>query len=86
MAELTYIDKLKIEIQESRAPYFEENEFQFYLDKHNGNIKEAAYEMLIIKSEDSTIQVSGLSTLDTSKWFLRLASRLKKFNSGILGD
>lgn len=80
------IEILKMEIQENRAPYFENEEFQYYLDKNGGDIKKAAYEMLVIKSEDSTISVSGLSTGDTSKWFLRLAQKFKTFNSGILGD
>ena len=42
------------------------------------------YEMLILKSEDSTISVSGLNTTDTSNYFKRLASRFKSFNSGTL--
>lgn len=78
------IDILKKEIRESQSPYFEEEEFQYYLDKNNGNVSAAAYEMLIIKSEDSTISVSGLSTQDTSSYFKRLASRHKTFNSGML--
>lgn len=86
MAEDNKIKDLKIAIQEKRAPYFEDEEFQYYLDKNKGSIENAAYEMLIIKSEDSTISVSGLSTQDTSAWFLRLASKYKKFNSGLLGD
>ena len=63
---------------------FDEDDLQYYLDKNNGNVDAAIYEMLIIKSEDSTISVSGLSTQDTSTYFKRLASRYKQFNSGIL--
>ena len=66
--------------------YFEEDDFQYYLDKNNGNVNATIYEMLIIKSEDSTISVSGLSTQDTSAYFKRLASRFKPFNSGILNE
>ena len=40
--------------------------------------------MLIVKSEDSTIQVSGLTTQDTSSYFKRLASRYRKRNTGNL--
>ena len=79
------IEQLKMLIQEHRAPYFEHDaEFQFYLDRNNGDIEAAAYEMLIIKSEDSQIMVSGLTTQDTSVYFKRLASRFRKFNSGTL--
>lgn len=78
------IDILKRELREEQSPYFEEEDFQYYLDKNYGNLNKTIYEMLIIKSEDSTISVSGLNTHDTSSYFKRLASRYKSFNSGTL--
>ena len=84
MAPLTAIDRIKKEIREAQAPYFDEDDFQYYLDKNDGDVNATIYEMLIIKSEDSTISVSGLNTQDTSSYFKRLASRYKSFNSGIM--
>lgn len=81
---MTDIERIKREIREEQSPYFEEDDFQYYLDKNGGNVDATIYEMLIIKSEDSTISVSGLNTADTSSYFKRLASRYKPFNSGIL--
>lgn len=84
---MTDIEKIKMiekEIREAQSPYFDEDDFQYYLDKNHGNVDATIYEMLIIKSEDSTISVSGLSTQDTSAYFKRLASRYKQFNSGEL--
>lgn len=81
---MTDIERIKKEIREEQTPYFEEEDFQYYLDKNNGDVNATIYEMLIIKSEDSTISVSGLNTSDTSGYFKRLASRYKNFNSGIL--
>lgn len=81
---MTDIERIKKEIREDQSPYFEEDDFQYYLDKNDGNMNNCIYEMLIIKSEDSTISVSGLSTQDTSTYFKRLASRYKPFNSGEL--
>ena len=81
---MTDINRIKKEIREEQAPFFEEDDFQYYLDKNNGNVNATIYEMLIVKSEDSTISVSGLSTQDTSGYFKRLASRYKQFNSGLL--
>lgn len=78
------IDIIKREIRENQSPYFEDEDFEYYLNKNNGNLRDTIYEMLIIKSEDSTISVSGLSTQDTSGYFKRLASRFKRFNSGTL--
>lgn len=81
---MTDIERIKKEIREEQSPYFEEEDFQYYLSKNNGDVNATIYEMLIIKSEDSTISVSGLNTSDTSGYFKRLASRYKNFNSGIL--
>lgn len=83
---MTEIEIIKKELRENQSPYFEEDDFQYYLDKNNGDLNATIYEMLIIKSEDSTISVSGLSTQDTSAYFKRLASRFKQFNSGVLSE
>ena len=81
---LPAIERIKREIREEQSPYFNEDDFQYYLDKNSGDVDATIYEMLIIKSEDSTITVSGLSTKDTSSYFKRLASRYKPFNSGVM--
>lgn len=83
---MTDIERIKKEIREDQSPYFEDDDFEYYLNKNGGNVDATIYEMLIIKSEDSTISVSGLNTQDTSAYFKRLASRYKQFNSGILAD
>lgn len=81
---MTDIERVKKEVREDQAPFFEEGDFEYYLEKNKGDVNATIYEMLILKSEDSTISVSGLSTTDTSSYFKRLASRFKSFNSGIL--
>lgn len=88
MASMSRADMIRavmVELREEQIPYFERAEIEYYLDKNKGDINATVYEMLIIKSEDSTIQVSGLSTQDTSAYFKRLASRYKPFNSRVLG-
>lgn len=84
MTDVEKICCIKKEIRENQSPYFDEDDFLYYLQKNNGDVNSTIYEMLIIKSEDSTISVSGLSTQDTSAYFKRLASRYKPFNSGIM--
>lgn len=85
MVDKDYLIRIvKKEIREDQSPYFDESDFQYYLEKNNFDVNKTIYEMLIIKSEDSTISVSGLSTQDTSSYFKRLASRYKSFNSCIL--
>ena len=83
---MTDVERVYKEIRAEQAPYFEEGDIEYYLEKNHGNVDATIYEMLIIKSEDSTISVSGLSTQDTSAYFKRLASRFKPFNSGILNE
>lgn len=84
MTDIEKIQYIRKEIRETSAPYFDEDDFLHYLNKNNGDVNATIYEMLIIKSEDSTISVSGLTTQDTSSYFKRLASRYKQFNSGVL--
>lgn len=81
---MTAIERIYKELREEQAPYFSEDDIMYYLKKNKGNIDATIYEMLIIKSEDSSVEVSGLITGDTSGYFKRLASRYKRFNSGIL--
>ena len=82
---MSELEIVKIEIREKQIPYFDDDTIMYYIDKNKGNLKEAIYELLILKSEDSTISISGLSTQDTSAYFKRLASKFKTYNSGILG-
>lgn len=78
------LNKIRIEIRENHSPYFTDEDLQYYYSKNNGDVNATIYELLIVKSEDSTISVSGLTTADTSGYFKRLASRYKPFNSGTL--
>lgn len=84
MASTEVIDIVKREVRENVCPYFDDDDIEFYVDKNEGNVNAAIYELLIIKAEDSTISVSGLSTSDTSSYFRRLASRYRQYNSGVL--
>lgn len=72
------------ELREEQIPYFEDGDIEYYLAKNNGDVNATIYEMLIIKAENSSVEVSGLITGDTSGYFRRLASRYKRFNSGTL--
>lgn len=84
MANQAIVDIVKREIRENMCPYFEDDDIEFYISKNDGDIDEAIHELLLIKAEDSTISVSGLSTSDTSAYFRRLASRYRRYNSGVL--
>lgn len=77
-------DRLKIILREKDIPFFSDEELEFYLEQNNNDVNSAAYQCLIIKSENTTLSISGLSTADTSAYFKRLAARYRPRNSGIL--
>lgn len=84
MTDIDKIARITKEIREEQAPYFSTDEIFYYLEKNGGDVDATIYELLLIKSEDSTISVSGLNTADTSGYFKRLASRYRSFNTGVL--
>lgn len=79
------LEALKRELREKDCPFFtDDSDYEYYYNKNDGDFNATVHEMLLIKAEDSTISVSGLSTSDTSAYFRRLASRYRSFNSGVL--
>ena len=78
------LSNLKLILRENDIPFFTDEQLNFYLEQNDGDVKRAAYQCLLIKAEDTTLSVSGLSTADTSKYFRRLASQYRPFNSGTL--
>lgn len=81
---MSNLDKLKIILREKDIPFFEDEDLKFYLAENNQNLNQTAYQCLIIKSENTTLNISGMTTSDTSEYFKRLASRYRPRNSGIL--
>lgn len=78
------LDFIKREVREEQLPYFSDGDIEHYFTKNDGDIEATVYELLVVKSEDSTISVSGLTTADTSSYFRRLASKHRRYNSGVL--
>lgn len=79
------IETLKTILREKDIPFFSDDELQFYLDANGGSVENTAYQCLCIKAENTTIQLSGFSSGDTSKYFRRLANMYRPSNSGTLG-
>lgn len=78
------LDTLKMALRENAAPYFSDEELEFYFNKNGRDIEATLYECFIVKAEDTTLSVSGLSLADTSKYFRRLAQKYRPRNTGIL--
>ena len=81
---MTAIEELKIILREKDIPFFEDSELEYYLVKNKNDLNRTAYQTLLIKAENTTLSISGMTTADTSAYFRRLASRYRPNNSGIL--
>lgn len=75
---------LKLILREEEIPFFTDTQLDFYLKENGGDVRATAYQCLLIKAEETTLSISGLSLGDTSKYFRRLAAQYRPFNSGIL--
>lgn len=79
------IQELKLILREESSPFFSDEEIAYYLEKNNGDIEAAAYECLIIKSENDSISLpGGLNIADNQSYWLRLAKKYKPNGSKIL--
>ena len=78
------LDRLKFILRESEMPMFTDEELQSYLD-NSDSFELALYELLLLKSENTGLQISGLTIQDTSSYFRRLAQTYRPHNSGMLG-
>jgi len=80
------LGRIKLLLQEDEVPYFTDEQIKLYYDENSGIANDTIYQLLLVKSQNSEISVSGLSTQDTSSYFKRLASKYRPNNSGVLGD
>lgn len=78
------LSNLKLILREGDIPFFTDEQLNFYLEQNGEDVRATAYQCLLVKAEDTTLSVSGLSTADTSKYFRRLASQYRPFNSRVL--
>lgn len=78
------MDDLKLVLREEAVPFFSDDELNYYLKENEGDYRATAYQCLLIKAEDTTLTISGLTAADSSKYFRRLASRYRPNNSGVL--
>ena len=80
------LKRMKKILREEEYPFFSDDDLQFYVDENNGNVDLAIYHCLLIKAEDSSITISGLSSADTSSYFKRWALRYRPNNSEVLKE
>lgn len=81
---MSSLEDLKIVLREEDVPFFTDKELEFHLRENGGDYRATAYRCLLIKAENTTLDVSGLSIADSSAYFRRLASQYRPRNSGVL--
>lgn len=68
------LEQLKINLRETQVPFFTDLELQYQLGRAENDLDTATYNCLIIKAEECSLSVSGLSIADSSAYWLRLAA------------
>lgn len=79
------IEKMKKALRENEMPCFDNSDLEFYLEGAE-TLQEAIYNAAIAKSENTTMNINGMTTADMSSYFLRIASMYRPNNTGILKD
>lgn len=83
---LSTIERLKIVLREEDCPFFSDEELKFYLEENGNDFNDTAYRCLLLKSENTTLTLSGFEAGDSSKYFRRIAQRYRRTNSRVLGE
>lgn len=66
--------QLELNLRERQVPFFDEEELRYHLERAGNDVELATYHCLVIKAEECSLSVSGLSLSDSSSYWLRLAS------------
>ena len=66
---MTDIERIKKEVREAQSPYFEEDDFQYYLDKNNGNVRCLSLSLKILQYL-SVVYPHKILQLILSDWHL----------------
>lgn len=77
------LNKIRLICREQDIPFFNDETLQFIVES-SPTENWAIYRCLIMKSEDTTLSLSGLSVADSSNYFKRLARMYKPNNGGVL--
>lgn len=77
------IDELKLILREDDIPFFTDEQISKYVALYE-TLDLALYAMLMVKAENTQMQIAGMTTQDTSSYFRKLARQYRPNNSGIL--
>lgn len=78
------VEALRFNARENDIPYFTEDDLVNFLVRNEWDLQKASYECLVMKAESTGLNVSGLTTKDSSSYFKMLAAKYRPNNTGIL--
>lgn len=76
MVDVTALEQLKFNLQETQFPYFSENDLQMLLTLYP-NINRASYEGCLIKSSNDSVSLGPINTPNNEQYWLRRANHFK---------
>lgn len=78
------LSKIKVILREEDMPMFSDEQISEFVTGAD-TPEDALYELLLLKSENTSFSISGLSVAETSDYFRRLAATYRPHNTGSLG-
>lgn len=81
----TDINEVKARLRESEIPYFEDSEIEKQISLAGGDLDTATYNLAILKSQNCSLSISGLSLPDSSQYWLRVAQMYRPSQTTIVG-
>lgn len=78
------LSKIKVILREEDMPMFSDEQISEFVAGAD-TPEDALYELLLLKSENTSFSISGLSVAETSDYFRRLAATYRPHNTGSLG-
>lgn len=78
------LEQIKFISREEDMPMFSDEQIQAYAASRD-TLDEVLYDLLLLKSENTAVKISGLTIEDTSSYFRRLAQTYRPHNTGNLG-
>lgn len=78
------LSKIKAILREEDMPMFSDEQISEFVAGAD-TPEDALYELLLLKSENTSFSISGLSVAETSDYFRRLAATYRPHNTGSLG-
>lgn len=75
-AELSALQQLKFNLQETQFPYFSDDDLQTLLTMYP-NINRASYEGCLIKSSNDSVSLGPINTPNNEQYWLRRAKHFK---------